>query len=78
MFECKKKKTTDDFLRERSGNINSKDKVTSFLYILMRDHLPVGTVEKILREHCNNEQAEFSNGWLARVAIDMSARLKDG
>jgi hypothetical protein len=66
-------------LRERSGSVDSKDPLVGFLYILMRDHLPVGMVEGIMRDHVNVETDDvdnYSNGWLAEYAKDLSKRLK--
>lgn len=37
-------------MRERSGSINSNSKLVSFLYLLMRDHLPAGVIEEIIRD----------------------------
>lgn len=54
--------------------------MVSFLYILMRDHLPAGVVEGIV---CGWEQrrpgvyeAAFSNDWLAAYAVELEARLQ--
>lgn len=67
----------NDKLRKRSGEVNSYDKLTDFLYILMRDHLPLGTVEKIYQEHITHEkQCQFCNGYLASYAKDLAKRLK--
>jgi len=68
-------------LRERSGEVNSKDKLVQFLYILMRDHLPPGTVEGIIRDHVESlphrpaSEIYFTNGWLAKYAEDIRDRL---
>lgn|SRR5690606_32968157 len=54
----------------------SKNALVSFLYELMRDHLPCGTVEKLVNdENPNNIDIEFSNGYLARYAEDLANRL---
>jgi len=66
----------DDKLRERSGHIVSDDKLVSFLYILLRDHLPSADVEEIVREHTSNNEMLFTNGWLAEYAKDIAGRLK--
>lgn len=66
-------------VREASGNINYDDRLTDFLYHLMRDYLPVGVVEEIFRESMNFEDCtgtEFSNGWLAQYANNLSKELK--
>ncbi len=66
-------------LRERSGEVTSPDKLVSFLYTLMRDHLPAGVVEKILVEdveRCAGKTIEYSNGYLASYAQDVANRLR--
>lgn len=64
-------------LRERSGSVNSKDPLVSFIYHLLRDHLPAGAVEGIMQEHLAGDMAnaQFCNGYLAQYAKDISARL---
>tara|TARA_Y100000310_G_C20289137_1_gene626358 strand:- start:54 stop:284 length:231 start_codon:yes stop_codon:yes gene_type:complete len=64
----------------------SSDLLVCFLYFLMRDHVPIGTVGELMREVNNmrsNEfinKAYFSNGWLAKyakfVAKDLKKKLK--
>lgn len=66
----------NDRLREVSGSINSNDKLVGFLYDLMRDHMPVGEIESIIRENETNKELCFSNGFLAKIALDMAERLK--
>ena len=67
-------------LRDRSGEINNKDRLVAFLYELMRDHLRVGEVERLVRNQTKYDEYieayEFTNGWLANIAIDMAKRLK--
>lgn len=68
-------------LRERSGSVDSNDPLVSFLYILMRDHLPLGKVEEIVMNHAQygQEDSYFTNGWLANYCKDIAERLrKDG
>jgi hypothetical protein len=62
-------------LRERSGSVDSEDKLVSFLYELMRDHLPTGTVEEIVR-NSDADSTQFTNGFLAKYAEDLAKRLK--
>lgn len=65
-----------DKLRTQSGNINSDDPLVSFLYILMRDYIPVGAVESILIDHIiGKECSEFTNGWLAEYAKYVAEKL---
>ncbi len=63
-------------LREASGDVHISSRLTSFLYELMRDHLPVGTVEKIVR-NSQDPDVGYCNGWLGKYAEDLSTRLKD-
>jgi hypothetical protein len=62
-------------LRLRSGEVNVHDRLTSFLYELMRDHLPPGQVEAILR-NCTDPDVAYTNGWLATYARDIAIRLR--
>jgi hypothetical protein len=70
-------------LRERSGSVNSKDLVVAFLYQILRDHLPAGTVEEIMQQHVLSPQveegdgtSEYCNGYIAQYAQDIANRLK--
>lgn len=63
-------------LRTRSGEVTSEDPLVTFLYILMRDHLPAGVVEEIVERHTYHEDMKYTNGWLAEYAKDLAARLK--
>jgi hypothetical protein len=66
-------------IRERSGQIDSGDPLVSFLYVLMRDHLPTGVVAELVTS-CellgDDHQAQLSNGWLAEYAKDLAKRLQ--
>lgn len=62
-------------MRRVSGHVTSKSKLVSFLYILMRDHLPCGTVETMVSEE-KNQKSLYTNGWLATYAKDLARRLK--
>lgn len=71
------KKRMDD-LREESGAVTYSDPLTSFLYQLMRDHLPAGKVEELVW-HVSQEPADgciFTNGWLAKYANNLAETLK--
>ncbi len=65
-----------DSLRERSGTVQINSKLVSFLYELMRDHLPPGTVEELVRASSESD-VTYTNGWLALYAQDLANRLKD-
>lgn len=62
-------------LRKRSGEVNSDSKVVSFLYELLRDHLPAATVEELVR-NSSVERVHYTNGWLAQYAKDLAIRLQ--
>ncbi len=62
--------------RDRSGNVVINDKLTSFLYELMRDYLTPGQVESILLNSTNDVDVVYTNGWLAEYANDIAKRLK--
>lgn len=64
-------------LRERSGSVTIDSRLVSFLYELMRDHLPAGVVEEIVMASETDSVVTYSNGWLAKYAEDLAKRLKD-
>lgn len=63
-------------MREASGTVVDEDPLVSFLYELMRDHLPVGTVEALVRNCPPDQKTVFTNGWLAQIARDQAERLR--
>jgi hypothetical protein len=63
-------------LRERSGTVQINSRLVSFLYELMRDHLPVGIVEELVQAS-KEPDVTYTNGWLAKYAQDLANRLKD-
>jgi len=65
----------NEALRERSGAVFDDDPLVSFLYLLMRDHVPAGVVEGIVRPR--DGVTHFTNGHLARYAQDLAARLTE-
>ena len=50
------------------------NRLASFLYDLMRDHLTPGMVEDLVQESVDIEVA-YTNGYLAQYALDMAKRL---
>jgi hypothetical protein len=66
-----------DSLRKRSGTVTINSKLVSFLYELMRDHLPTGEVEALVRASEDEPKCTYTNGWLAQYAEDLAKRLKD-
>lgn len=65
----------DETIRERSGLVNDSDKLVTFIYLLGRDHLPVGEIEEIMKG-ISKDEFVFSNGWLAKYAQDVKNRLR--
>lgn len=65
-------------LKNISGNIKSKDNLVHFLYLLMRENLPFGHIEKILQEceKFKDQEIEYTNDFLASYAKNISERLK--
>lgn len=68
-------------LNEKMCSASFEAKSTSvwenFLYTLMRDHLPAGQVESIVREVLLHREYEirFTNGWLHAYAAYCAKRL---
>lgn len=53
------------------------DALTAFLYLLMRDHLPIGTLTAILSDiEINPAAFVLTNGPLAVLARDLAGRLR--
>lgn len=68
--------TENSKLRERSGGVNSDSKLVALLYILMRDHITPGVMEKVVRVHVSEASTLYTNGFLANYAKDLAERLK--
>jgi hypothetical protein len=65
----------NDALRARSGEVTFKDdRLTSFLYDLMKSHVPPGVVEQLVRE--SEPVVTYCNGWLAQYSKDLADRLR--
>ena len=64
-------------IKKKSGNVSSDSHLVSFLYELLRDHLPASTVEEIVLNSTgpNTEKTNFCNGYLAKYAQDLADRL---
>lgn len=62
-------------IREASNSVDDSDHLVSFLYELMRDHVPTGTIEKVVQASLHGK-TEFCNGWLAQYAQDVAKRLR--
>ncbi len=59
---------------------SGEDRAQTFFYILLRDHLPSGTVEKIFQEHLLHDRgaAIYSAKHLAEYAREFAGRLLGG
>lgn len=75
-----KELSREEELKEASGNFAlSGDPLTVFFYLLMRDHVPAGKVEMVVREVIEGaETMTFSNGFLAQYAQNLADELRDG
>lgn len=63
-------------IRQASDNVIDTNKMVSFFYELMRDHLPSGVVEGIVRRVLDEDyDVHYCNGWLARHAQLIVERL---
>lgn len=51
-----------------------KDKLVSFLYLLMRDEVPTGVIPQILAQIPESE-VEYSNKYLREMASDYASRI---
>lgn len=66
-------------MRNASGNVRiTDDKLTDFIYVLLRDYLSAGEVCQIVEEIENqkNQDIFYTNGWLANCAKFLSDKLK--
>lgn len=55
-------------------------KLVAFLFVLARDHLPIGAIEAVMENHigkivANGNQPLFADGNMANWAIDLAKRL---
>ena len=71
-----RKEQYDRAFRKRTGSVNSRDPLVGFLYHVMRDHLPPGLVERLVREEHGVLESNYTNGHLARYAKDLAKRLR--
>lgn len=70
-------KNKNDILRELTGNVTINCKLTSFIYSLLRDHLPAGEVELLIREAEDQSNVTYTNGYLAKYSEILAKRLLD-
>lgn len=55
--------------------------LVAFLYVMLRDHLPAGTIEQVMVEHVGKgrgKEREYSNRHLAAYARELAVRLMLG
>ena len=67
-------------LRKRSGEVDDDSELVCFLYVLMRDHLPTGTVGQLVQDTVKMAPAKpysFTNGHLAEYAQYLAGRLSE-
>lgn len=65
---------TNEEMRELTGNVKG-NKLSAFFYLLLREKLPVGVVEKMVDEAEEVTEAEFTNGYLGNYAKLLAKRL---
>ena len=56
------------------------NKLTAFLYIMMRDEVPTGTIAKVIQdidEIIGDDETEYSNDHLKAMAEDYAKRILD-
>lgn len=65
-------------MRERTGNVTSKDIFVGLVYNLLRDHIQPGELEKLVQDTLDHADQElhFTNGHLANYAKDIVWRLR--
>lgn len=64
-------------LHKASGAVKSNDPLVSFLYLLMRDKLPVGVVDAIVTDVAGGHVlSSFTNGFLARHAMYLADEMR--
>lgn len=62
-------------LKKASKHVRLNGKLESFLYELMRDHIPPGTIQGILADS-QEPNVEYTNGFLAQYARFVAKQLK--
>ena len=63
---------------QASGSYVCADRMVSFFYELMRGHMPLGTVEEIVRNVlAEDPEVHYCNGWLAEYAAYIVRRFRE-
>lgn len=70
------KPTSNEEIRKVSGEVNG-GKLDVVFYLLMRDHLPAGVLERVVMEAEKCNTVFFTNGWLADYAKNLSDRVRE-
>lgn len=58
------------------AHYTTADPLTAFLYEIMRDHLPIGVLEKIIKQDEASGGFVLSNPHLGAYADELAKRLK--
>lgn len=68
----------ENSLSERSGKYGTDDMLVRLLYILMRDRITAGHLEKAMTNAAEGGPGSVTlcNGWLARYAYDVAERIR--
>jgi hypothetical protein len=57
--------------------VTSAEPIVQLLYLLMRDHVPTTIIEDIVTRIVEfPDEILYTNGWLARYAMDLANDLK--
>ena len=64
----------NDEMREKTGDVVGT-RLDAFLYLLMRDHMPLGKVDELVNDLEKTDLAEFTNSHLANYAKSLVERL---
>ncbi len=59
----------------KSEMISKNERLIDFLYILVRDHLPIGTVEGIMWDQVDDEKSSYCNSYLEEYVRELEFRL---
>jgi hypothetical protein len=69
--------TTNEQTRQESGNVISDGDLSTFLYLLMRDHITPGLAEKLVMDvETSSHPTSFTNGWLGHYSNYLAGRLQ--
>lgn len=65
-------------MRAASGAVTSRDPLVALLYLIARDRMPVGDLDILVDQAATHGggRTTYTNGWLARWAIDRAAALR--